>query len=258
MNIWKDIHWYEWLYQISNYWNIRRIKKKWFKYLKINHKLDWYLYYALSKKGKVKHFRTHRLVASTYLWLDLDNKKQIVCHKNETLDKDWLLNNSVGNIFIGTQKQNIQDMFNKWRGLTEDKHWKSKQVFLYNKDWIFIKQFKTQTACSNELWINQSLISMLLQNKMPKKIKDFYIFDKKQNNIKTLLRDHKLPTNTKKIFCKINWEQKEYIWYKSLCKDLWISIASITKKKRLWNIFTIKWKEIIILKEEPIWQVIYV
>jgi len=148
-------------------------------------------------------------------------------------------------------------MFDKWRGWIWEQHFRHMNIYLYNKDGSFIKQFTTQTECSKSLWINQSLISQLLKLWIPKKIKNYFIWNKKNDNINHLLRNKKMPVNTKKIICKVNWQKKEYIWYKSLCKDIWISIASIVQKKRKWNKFTIKWIYIEIIKEEKIWQVIY-
>ena len=79
--IWKDIENYEGLYQVSNYGNIRslnaiinckgakgienHIRKG--RILKPSINTKGYYYVNLSKNGKVKNLRVHRLVANAFL-----------------------------------------------------------------------------------------------------------------------------------------------------------------------------------------------
>ena len=63
--IWKDIKGYEGIYQISNYGNVRNIKKN--KNLQLEETFKGYLRTTLCKNGKKKHFKVHRLVAQTFL-----------------------------------------------------------------------------------------------------------------------------------------------------------------------------------------------
>ena len=46
--IWKDIPWYEWLYQASNLWNIKSLISWKEKILKANKTKRWYLQLRLS------------------------------------------------------------------------------------------------------------------------------------------------------------------------------------------------------------------
>lgn len=79
IEIWKDIAGYEGLYMISDHGRIRRIDKE--KSPLINPKTNphnGYKYAHLSKNGKVKAFRLHRLVATHFL-PETENK-QLVNH----------------------------------------------------------------------------------------------------------------------------------------------------------------------------------
>ena len=69
--IFKDIPWYEWLYQVSNLWNAKSlINNKWKfveKLLKHNKDKVWYLHINLYKNKKAKIYLIHRLVCLTFL-----------------------------------------------------------------------------------------------------------------------------------------------------------------------------------------------
>lgn len=106
--IWKDIWWYEWYYQISNYWKVkslgrRIIKGKVFYYLKpkllkLSINWHWYRRVILCKDGK-KNYTVHRLVASAFI-KNTHNKKCV----NHI---DWnKLNNYISNLEWSTYKEN--------------------------------------------------------------------------------------------------------------------------------------------------------
>lgn len=77
MEIWKDIKDYEWLYQISNLWNIKsleRYKKNYSKKQLVKEKIlsiwdnwKWYKVVNLNKFNKSKTFYVHRLVWLSFL-----------------------------------------------------------------------------------------------------------------------------------------------------------------------------------------------
>ena len=73
--LWRDINGYEGLYQVSNYGRVRSIsvrnqygEKQRIKILKQHDNGRGYLKVSLSKNGKVKHSRVHRLVAEAFLF----------------------------------------------------------------------------------------------------------------------------------------------------------------------------------------------
>lgn len=161
--IFKNIFWYQWLYQISNLWNIKSLNYRWNwkeKILKSWKDYNWYLIIWLSKNKKVKNIKIHRLVAQAFLWLDIENSKIKVCHKD-----DNSLNNNKDNLFLWTQKDNIQDCVKKWRNQKHRKwkfwkdHNRSKKLNQYTKNWEFIKTWDSVTDIQRETWIHLSSIS---------------------------------------------------------------------------------------------------
>lgn len=121
----KDIKWYEWYYQISNYGKARSIDRfvvrsgnkhflKWKPLAlalikKINSK-NMYYEARLCKNGKRVYYKAHRLVAESFLQFDRTDTTKVIMH----LDDNWL-NNVVSNLKVGTQLENVQDMIQKRR-----------------------------------------------------------------------------------------------------------------------------------------------
>lgn len=67
--IWKPINNYEGLYEISNYGRVRSLNRQGTKgkILKNDLRKDGYLQVHLVKKGKMKNYLVHRLVAETFI-----------------------------------------------------------------------------------------------------------------------------------------------------------------------------------------------
>ena len=122
MEIWKDIPNYEGLYQISNYGNIKNIKRNRIKKLTINK--DGYYITKLSKNNKKKIYLIHRLVADTFLIKNnykshknennININELVVNHKHENK-----LNNHVENLEWCTTKYNVLYSSNLQKGKTK-------------------------------------------------------------------------------------------------------------------------------------------
>ena len=162
--IFKDIPWYEWLYQVSNLGNVKNLKSIWNRYwtfnlqkISKNNSLYWRGW--LRKNWKIKRFLTSRLVAQAFLWLDINNKNICVCHKD-----DNPLNNRADNLFLWTNKDNMQDAIKKWRKEYLFRKWinhpNSKQISQYSLNWNFIKKWGWIREIHRELWINIWNISL--------------------------------------------------------------------------------------------------
>lgn len=163
MEVWKDIKGYEWLYQVSNIWNIRTLKLKEKKVLKQRPLKKWNKYHCPIIDLRIwcnhkKTFIVSRIVAQAFLWLDMNNKKLLVCHKDDNPQ-----NNNIENLFLWSQKDNMQDCSLKWRAWNQWKFWKyhhsSKQVNQYTKDWKFIKTWDSQKCVERGLWILSKRVS---------------------------------------------------------------------------------------------------
>ena len=61
--IWKDIPGYDNKYQVSNFGNVRSVKRK--KNLRLFKNNNGYMNVVLYKNSRKKHWRVHRLVAMT-------------------------------------------------------------------------------------------------------------------------------------------------------------------------------------------------
>lgn len=161
MEQWKNIKGYSWLYQVSNEWRIKSLwnsKKKKEKILKLQKMKDLRLKVLLYKNNTPKRFFIHRLVAQAFLWLNINDNKTVVCHKD-----DDPTNNFVTNLFTGTQKDNMQDAKRKWRM----KPWLWANLKLTPSDVINIRKEYTwkyweQKYLSEKYKIHESEISRIL------------------------------------------------------------------------------------------------
>lgn len=171
--IWKNIPWYEWLYQASNLWNIKSLPKKWtwwhsWKILKKNNNNLWYVRYTLVINKQKKSYLWHRLIATVFI--NNCNNKSDVNHKN------WIKNdNRVENLEWCTRKENIIHAFKTWLNKISNKNnfisnhpylWKywsncpnSKKINQFDINWIFIRTWGSWTDIKNKLKINQWHIS---------------------------------------------------------------------------------------------------
>lgn len=158
--IFTDIPWYEWLYQVSNLGRIKSLPKIWNKFiwkiLKWKNDKEWYLHVSLFRNKKQKTYKVHRLVMLVFEWdSDLD-----VNHKN------WIkTDNRLENLEYCTRKDNINNSFNElWRKSSNLwKFWKdnhnSKKILQFTKDGLFIKEWYWAYEINRELWISYANIN---------------------------------------------------------------------------------------------------
>lgn len=171
LEIWKDIPWYEGLYKVSDYWNVRSFcVKKEGRSLKLRTDNCGYHEAKLYKDRKEKCYRVNRLVYFTFSWGDLNfydpRKKTVVCHKND-IRKD----NRLDNLFLWTQKDNIQDLMNKikegkrqpvWVGVNFWSH-RCKPILQFDKNGVFIKEWKSSAEVARHIWVNYRIIYKYLK-----------------------------------------------------------------------------------------------
>lgn len=96
--IFKDIEWYEWSYQVSNLWRIKSLKHNKEKILKTFINKDWYEWIFLRKNLESKNCLVHRMVMYWFEWM-LDFEVNHI---------DWnKLNNNLENLEYCTRSYNI-------------------------------------------------------------------------------------------------------------------------------------------------------
>ncbi len=150
--IWKPLVGYEWLYEVSNLWRVKSLFYRKWKCEKILKQRVSRIWYSVIQLKWRKNFYVHRLIWVSFLWLDINNKKQCILHKD-----DNPLNNSIDNLVIGTHLDNMRDMANKWRNKYPDN---SKKIIQFDKENLFIRWWDSLQEAEDELWIHKSWISM--------------------------------------------------------------------------------------------------
>lgn len=161
IEVWKDILWYEWMYQVSNLGKVRSL----FRYnreLKWNTDWFWYKFVVLYKNKIWKVYKIHRLVMFAFVW---ENKLQ-VNHKN------WIKSdNRLENLEYCTASQNIKHAFDvlwkknnfqtnhpqKWKSCKNNHN--SIKIKQFSKDWEFIKDWCSIMEVKRVLWISDANIS---------------------------------------------------------------------------------------------------
>jgi len=133
----KPIPWYK-FYSISDDWTLYY---NWIEKM-VNTNRLWYKQAYLHWK----QMRVHRLVALTYLW---DIEWKVVMHLDDNPS-----NNCVSNLRVGTQKENVQDMINKWRG----RPWWNK-VKIINDDILnTINSWLSKKEIMEKYWVHRNTV----------------------------------------------------------------------------------------------------
>jgi len=162
VEVWKDIAWWEWMYQISNIWNVKslsRLIKRGGRYpfkskeriLKKIYNEHGYFTIIFCKDWRVKSFMVHRLVAQAFI-PNPENKPQIN-HKNWIRD-----DNRTENLERCTNWENQLHAYKylwKTNGLS-GKKWilskTSKKIYQYSLKLVLIRQWDCINDVERELW----------------------------------------------------------------------------------------------------------
>lgn len=122
--VWKDIQWYEWRYQVSNLWNIKSfvnnrwwVSKEW-KILKMKNHNKGYKIVSLWRWNEIL---VHRLVAQAFLWLDINDIKTEVLHQN-----DEKQDNRLENLILWSHKDNMREAKERWIMERWENRWNAK------------------------------------------------------------------------------------------------------------------------------------
>lgn len=160
MEIFKDVVWYEWLYQVSNTGKVKSFCKVNNKNLKPRKDTRWYLKVVLCKNTIWKQYFIHRLVALHFIHNDCMPQ---VNH----IDGDKT-NNHVSNLEWCTSSENMKHSYNisLRKSIFWSKHVKSRSVNQLTLDGAFIKKWWCMSDIERSTWLSNSTISKVCQWKI--------------------------------------------------------------------------------------------
>lgn len=176
--IWKDIPWYEWLYQVSNIGRVKSMDRfsiylrKW-KILLGRKDKDWYIWYDLYKEGKYKTYKWHRIVAN--IFIDNPFLKPTVNHingvkyDNRVCNLEWAT--------LSEQQRHRYDILKcKWpnTGRFGNINKLSKPVLMLSTLWVIIKEFDSASSAARFIWWKQWPLSSVAR--WEKRIYMWYIW----------------------------------------------------------------------------------
>ena len=158
--IYKDIVWYEWRYQVSNLWNVKSfINNRWWpcktwRVLRLkNHSMG----YKIVSLWRWNEILVHRLVAQAFLWLDISNTKLEVLHQN-----DIKTDNRLSNLCLWSHKENMREARERWRMQKWELRWNAK---LKDKDIPLIRNlyinWTSLRKIALEFWVAYSTIQLI-------------------------------------------------------------------------------------------------
>lgn len=177
MEEFRDIPWYEWIYQISNLWTVKNIIKN--NIIKNFNDWKWYFQTTIYKNKIRKTYKTHILVAKTFIE-NPENKLQIN-HKNGIKSDNRLVNlerctqseNQIHRFKVLWHKSNFQ-INHPYKDKIWKYHPKSKKINQYDLNNNIIKKWDCISDVTRKLWIDGSSISKCCRWKL--KIVWWYIF----------------------------------------------------------------------------------
>lgn len=168
--IWKNIKGFENIYQISNYGNIKNIKKNILIKPFISKKTKYYQI-DLCKNGHKKRYSIHRLVAQAFI--SNPNNFPQVNHKDENKQNnrydnlEWCTAKYNSNYGTCKQRIGIKSSQKKHTYETKQKISKalSKPIIQYSKNNTFIKEWGSAYEVQRKLRISKSNVNECCNNK---------------------------------------------------------------------------------------------
>lgn len=157
--IWVPVIGYEWYYEVSNTWEIFSVERVlpygidwkhkrliWWKNLSFGY-VDWYKRVWLSNLWKTRSYLIHRIVYCSFNRIPLDFSwfnDNCILHINDNREDCGL-----DNLFIGSQKDNVQDMMLKWRHIKSK--WQARMKLSFSdRDTILQERMNWKTFL--EIW----------------------------------------------------------------------------------------------------------
>lgn len=143
MEQWKDVIWYEWLYQVSDLGNIKSLNYNHTWKERLLSKCKWSRWYIIIGlfKNKIKTYHLlHRLVAKSFI-SNPENKPQInhinwIKYDNKLINLEW-----------SNASENWLHSYKLWLSNNDNR---KKSILQISKEWIIINKFSS----IHEAWKN--------------------------------------------------------------------------------------------------------
>ena len=195
--IWCDISDYKGLYQVSTLGRVRSLDRiiydqgrHWFqngKILKASFQKSGYLFVTLSKEGKTKQYRVHRLVAQAFI--PNPNGLPQVNHKDEDVTNNKVENlewcTAKYNLNYGNHNQNVAKTLkqHKYQKIAiENGRKASTPVLKFTLDGKFLEKYSSQVEAAKNNNIRQGSVSNCCRGKV-KQVKGYiYKYLKEHEN----------------------------------------------------------------------------
>lgn len=170
---WRPVVGYEGLYEVSNFGRVKSIKFGKERFLKLFTNHRGYLQVNLSKKGKVKKYFVHRLVAEAFLEIPEELKHLKGTHYLQVNHKDEnKLNNNAENLEWCTSSYNVNYGSRTEKCSKKNTNGKlSKTVLQYDLEGNFVREWESTREC-NRNGYNHGAVAACCRGKL-KKHKDF-------------------------------------------------------------------------------------
>lgn len=197
--IWCDISDYKGLYQVSTLGRVRSLDRviydqgrHWFqngKILKASSQKSGYLFVTLSKAGKAKQYRVHRLVAQAFIpnpngWPQVNHKDEDVTN-NKVENLEWCT--AKYNLNYGNHNQNVAKTLkqHKYQKIAiENGRKTSTPVLKFTLDGKFLEKYSSQVEAAKNNNIRQGSVSNCCRGKV-KQVKGYiYKYLKEHENEK--------------------------------------------------------------------------
>lgn len=161
--IWKDIEWYEWHYQVSSFGSVKsypRATTKWIILKPWNN--HWYYRLTLSKKWKSKNYRVHRIVAEAFI----QNNKNLpqvnhingIKHDNRVENLEWC-SGSENSVHAFKMGKCTHPFKSSWENIL------ARKIVQMDKKWSFIKEWCCISDASKSIWASWSSICHALRGR---------------------------------------------------------------------------------------------
>lgn len=169
---WKDIDGFEGIYQVSNFGNVKSLKRK---KIRTDGRIvtigECILKYRVAKNGYAlvclnkKNYLVHRLVAKSFLVLNKEKKDVNHIDSNR-------INNNINNLEWVTKSENIQHAIkkNRFRRVYGVNHWNSVKVVQKNKQNEIIKVWDSFSDIKRNLNLDIKSLVYCCQNKIYKTV----------------------------------------------------------------------------------------